>query len=167
MKTRGFSLLELIVVLFILGLSIGLIAPSFSRVSKSAELKATARKLSSLLRNSRSEAVLRGEIQRILFDLPSKTVKVQSFKPEALEEEGTKEGPSQVRTFMIPAWIQIREVKTSAGQFPPEEPAIEFYPNGSSSGGSFLLEGDDQRPFRIEVHSITGAVKIERMAERI
>lgn len=167
MRARGFSLLELILVLFIMGLSMALIAPAFSRFSKSGELKATARKLSSVLRNSRSEAVHRGEIHQVLFDLPSQSVKIQSFKPDGPEGEGEKERPLRVKTFPIPNRIQIREVKTPSGRLPSEKPAIEFYPNGSSTGGSFLLEGDYPGAYRIEVHSITGAVRIEKLSGRL
>lgn len=163
MKARGFSLLELVIVLIIVSLSIALISPSLSRFSKSAEIKATAQKVSSLLRNSRSEAVNRGEIHQILFDLSSKELRVQSIKPEDLETEKTKDERDSGRTFSIPDWIHIREMKTAPGQFTSELPAIEFYPNGGSNGGSFLLEGDDQRSYRIQVHSITGAVRIERI----
>lgn len=163
MKARGFSLLELIIVLFIMGVSIALISPSLSRFSKSVEIKATAQKVSSLLRNSRSEAVNRGEICQIFFDLRSGAVSLQTIRPEELETEETKEKKGSSRTFSIPDRIRIREMKTAPSRYPSELPAIEFYPNGGSNGGSFLLEGEDQRQYRIQVHSITGAVKIERI----
>ncbi len=162
MKARGFSLLELIIVLFVIGFSIALVSPSLSRFSKSVEIKATAQKVSSILRNSRSEAVNRGKICQILFDLKLGAVRVQTIMPEDLETE-EKKGPSMSKTFSIPDWIQIREMKISPGKYPSELPAIEFYPNGGSNGGSFLLEGEGQRQYRIQVHSITGAVKIERI----
>lgn len=163
MKTRGFSLLELVIVLFIMSLSIALISPSLSRFSKSTEMKATAQKVSSILRNSRSEAVNRGEVSQIIFDSESREVRVQSIKPEEMEAAETKEKKASGRTFSIPGRISIREMKTSPPQYPSEFPAIEFYPNGGSNGGSFLLEGEDQRRYRIQVHSITGVVKIERI----
>ncbi len=163
MKPKGFSFLELIIVLFIMGISVALISPTLSRFSRSAEIKATAQKLSSILRNSRSEAVHRGEIHQILFDPESKVVKVQAIKPEDLDSEEVKDMVPSARTFSIPDWIQIRDVKTWANQIPTELPAIEFYPNGGSNGGSFLLEGEGQRGFRIQVDSITGAVEIIRM----
>lgn len=166
MRRRGFSLLELVVVLFIIGLSASLLAPAFSRVLKATELKATARKISSILRNSRSEAVHRGVVQRILFDLPSKSLKVQSFQAEVVEGDERRDPPPTVKTFLIPGWVEIQELKTSPGQLPSEEPAIEFYPNGSSTGGSFLVVGNGQGAYRIEVHPITGSVRIERLPER-
>jgi general secretion pathway protein H len=163
MKARGFSLLELIIVLFIMGFSIALISPSLTRILESAEIKATAQKVSSILRNSRSEAVNRGEVYQVLFDLRSGAVNVRTIRPEEMETEETKDKKGSGRTFSIPGGIQIREMKTGSGQYPSELPAIEFYPNGGSNGSSFLLEGEDQRQYRIHVHSITGAVKIERI----
>jgi general secretion pathway protein H len=163
MKARGFSLLELIIVLIIMSFSIALIAPSLSRFSKSAEIRATAQKVSSILRNSRSEAVNRGEVYQVLFDLRSGAVSVRTIRPEEMETEETKDKKGSGRTFSIPGRIEIREMKTDPGQYPSELPAIEFYPNGGSNGGSFLLEGEDQRQYRLQVHSITGVVKIERI----
>ncbi len=46
MKNRGFSLIELMIVLVLVSLSIALVAPSFSRFSKRVELKTTAQKIS-------------------------------------------------------------------------------------------------------------------------
>lgn len=163
MKARGFSLLELVIVLFVMSLSIALISPSLSRFSKSAEIKATAQKISSILRNGRSEAVNRREVRRILFDLSSKELRVQSIKPEDREADESKDKTASAQTFPIPGWVKIREMKIGPGQFPSEVPAIEFYPNGGTNGGSFLLEGEDQRSYRIQVHSVTGAVKVERI----
>lgn len=163
MRRSGFTLLELTIVLFIVGLSVTLISPSLTRFSRSAEMRATAQKISSILRNSRSEAVHRREIHQVLFDSGSKRVKVQAIKPEDLESEETKEKSPPARTFSLPEWIQIREMKTWANQISTELPTIEFYPNGGSNGGSFLLEGEGQRGYRIQVHSVTGAVKIERI----
>ncbi len=69
MKERGFSLIELIIVLVILGLSLSLVTPSLSRFSKAVELKAAAKKISGILRYYRSEAIQQGKVHR-LFSTP-------------------------------------------------------------------------------------------------
>jgi prepilin-type N-terminal cleavage/methylation domain-containing protein len=46
MKNRGFSLIELLVVLILLSFSLALVAPSLSRFSRTVELKGAAQKIS-------------------------------------------------------------------------------------------------------------------------
>ena len=60
--------MELVIVLVLIGLSISLVAPAWSRFSKSVELKAAAKKISGILRYYRSEAVHKGTVQQVLFD---------------------------------------------------------------------------------------------------
>ena len=57
MKNKGFSLLELVVVLIIISLSAALAVPSLSHLSRSMELKTVAKRVSAILRYGRSEAV--------------------------------------------------------------------------------------------------------------
>ena len=68
MKGRGFSLIELMVVLILISLSIALVTPSFSRLSRGIELKGAAKKVSAILRYCRSEAVNKGQTYQALYD---------------------------------------------------------------------------------------------------
>lgn len=161
---KGFVLLELILVIIILGIALTLIAPSLSRFSKSAELRSTAQKVAAILRHSRSEAVHKGKVYQVLLSSGQREIRVLSMEPdmERVEEEKTKrEAPSQI--FLLPKWISVEEVELKPSNSLSEDPAIEFYPNGGSNGGSFLLKGEAQTGYRIKVHLITGLVEIERV----
>lgn len=160
MKKEGFSILELILVLFIFGLSLAFVAPSLFKFYQSAELKTTTQRISALLRHSRSEAIHRGEVYQILFDSNLKEIKIRSFR---LSEEASDKQRSSVRNFFLPKWISLREVKIPPSLFPSEYPTIEFYPNGGSNGGSFVLEGVDRQGYLIQVHILTGMVEIQKV----
>ncbi len=163
MKREGFSILELILVLFIFSLSLALVAPSLSRFYKSAELKTTAQKISALLRHSRSEAIHRGRIYQILFDSNLKEIRIRSLTLyEEDSDENRKQG-SFIQNFFLPKWIGFREVKIPPSFYPSEYPTIEFYPNGGSNGGSFVLEGVDHQGYLIQVHFLTGMVEIQKV----
>lgn len=153
MKNKGFSLIELVIVLIIISLSISLVTPSIARFSKMIELKTAAKKVSGIMRYYRSEAIQQGKVHQVLFDPGLREVRVQSLEPT--EEKALK------NKYPLPVGIQIKEVDIPSPQYPADFPAIEFYPNGGSNGGSILLDNQDQRGFRIRVHFLTGTVMIE------
>ncbi len=66
--------------------------------------------------------------------------------------------------YSLPAGVQIKEMNIPASQYPEDFPAIEFYPNGGSNGGSILLDSQDRRGFRISVNFLTGMVVIEAIS---
>ena len=163
MKDRGFSFLEVIVVLVLLSLSFALVAPSLSRFSKSVELKAAAKKVAAILRYYRSEAIHQGKVYQVLFDSDLVQVKVQPVESEGEERPEKKEVTSTPRAFALPAGVQMKELKIESTQYPCDLPAIEFYPNGGSNGGDILLDTESQKGFRIKVNFLTGAVAIEKV----
>ncbi len=161
MKRRGFVLVELVVVLVLIGLSMALVAPSFSRVARGVELKAAAQKISTILRYYRSEAVQTGKNQQILFDPGLREVRVQAVEVNIAEGGKEKTEISALsKKFILPEGIQMKELKIPAPQNPADSPAIEFYPNGGSNGGSLLIDRLDHKGYRIRVNFLTGAVEI-------
>ncbi len=164
MRDKGFSFIELMVVLIILGLSISLITPSLSRMLRTVELKSATKKVAGILRYCRSEAVNKGQVVQVLFDSNLREVQVQSMESkEVLSEEESKKGGLPKKSYSLPEGIRIRKVDLASSQSPSDSPSIEFYPNGGSNGGSILLDGEDRSRFNIEVHFLTGMVKVERV----
>ncbi len=162
MRERGFTLLEVIVVLILFALSTALVIPSLSRFSKGIALKGCAKKVSAILRYCRSEAVNRGKIYQILFDSESQEVKVQSMP--WMEEEGSEEKKEEKvpeKRYSLPDPVHIKEVKVDSTRYPSDLPAIEFYPNGGSNGGSILLDSPGRKGYRININFLTGMVEIE------
>jgi type II secretion system protein H len=152
-RNKGFSLIELVIVMVIVGLSITLVTPYLSRFSKTIELKAATKKISGILRYYRSEAIQQGKVHQVLFDPNLREVRIQSL--ESTEEKVVK------NKYPLPAGVQIKEMNIPAPQYPEDFPAIEFYPSGGSNGGSILLDMQDRKGFRISVHFLTGMVVIE------
>jgi general secretion pathway protein H len=163
-KNRGFSLVEMIVVLVVISLSVALVTPSLSRFSRTIELTSAAKKISAILRYSRSEAVNQGQIYQIVFDSDLREVRVQRMESIEVKEESEKrEEKAFKKTYPLPSGINMREMKISSPQYPSELPTIEFYPNGGSNGGSILLKSEDRGGYRIKIHFVTGMVKVEKV----
>jgi len=165
---KGFSLMELVIVLVLIGLSAALAAPSLSRIAKRVELRAAAQTISGILRYYRSEAVHKGKVQQILFDADHREIRVQAVAAEAEKgEKGEKEtegkkGPAKpAKKYALPEGIQLKEIKIPTPQYPADVPAIEFYPNGGSNGGTVILEESENKAYQIKVNFLTGMVEIK------
>ncbi len=165
MKNRGFSLIELVIVLILVSLSLALVAPSFSRVAKRIELKGTAQRISGILRYFRSESIAQGKVYQVLFDLNLREIRIESLESGEENEGGGKPDQSMARrSYLLPEGLLIREIDIPSPGNVSDVPAIEFYPNGGTNGGSILLEARDQKGgYRIKVHFLTGIVQIEEV----
>ena len=161
------------VVLILISLSMLLVTPSFSRFSKTVELKGAAKKISAILRYCRSEAVNRGKVYQVLFDPDLRQVQVQSIE-EKEEDEGAKDGvkdgtkdgatdePKQ-KTYTLPKGVDIKEVKANSPEYPSDYSVVEFYPNGGSNGGTIRIDGQERQGYRIKIDFLTGVVSIEKV----
>ena len=164
MKNKGFSLVELIVVLVIMSLSISLVTPSLSRFLRTVELKGAAKKVGGILRYCRSEAVNKGHVVHVLFDSNLREIRVQSKGlAEEKEEQDKREDSIPKKAYLLPDGIQIKKVDVFSTQSPSGLPLIEFYPNGGSNGGSILLDSESRNSYNIEVHFLTGMVKVVKV----
>jgi len=166
MRERGFTFFEVIIVLTLFTLSTVLVIPSLSRFSRGIEMKGCAKKISAILRYYRSEAVNKGKIYQVLFDSESREVRVQSIdwmEEEKKESDEKTEEKVPEKKYSLPDPVHIKEVKVDSNQYPSELPAIEFYPNGGSNGGSILLDSPDRKGYRININFLTGVVEIEKV----
>jgi type II secretion system protein H len=166
MRDQGFSLIELIIVLTILALSVALVTSSMSNLSRTVELKAAAKKVSGILRYYRSEAINKGSVYQVLFDPESRAVKVQSIslaEPADEKEASEKKAGEGFKTlYGLPEGVRMKEIDFPSPQYPCDLPAVEFYPNGGSNGGSVLFDSQERKGYRIKIHFLTGEVKIEQ-----
>jgi type II secretion system protein H len=170
MRDRGFTLIELVIVLILLSLSVALVTPSLSRFYKRVELKTSAQKISGILRYFRSESIQKGKIHQVLFDEEAREVRVRALEREEREGEETEEEKGKrereeailmEKRYALPEGIRMKELEIPPPEVPSDLPAIEFYPTGGSNGGTLLLGTEEQKGFRIKVHFLTGMVEIE------
>ena len=144
MRQRGFSLLEVIVVITIIALSYTLLPKMvFSGVS-GAELRSNARAVATGLRrardaaiNTRREAVMSINLENREFTLPNDP------KLHKLNEK-----------------LDVKLFTSEADQISDKVGAIRFYPDGSSNGGRVTVAAGE-RGFEIDVDWLTGHVTIK------
>ena len=138
---RGFTLLELILVLALMALASGMAAAALSGGFDGMRLRSAAKEIAAQLRFTRAQAIATGEAQRFTID------------PGAHRWTAPKQRDGELPKQLRVAFLGAREVQPSAG-----EGAIVFFPDGASTGGRVQLQLDDAA-WQVEVAWLTGQVR--------
>lgn len=134
-RGEGFSLLEIIVVLVLMGVAAAVIMPSFTRGLKGLELETSGRDLITHLKQARSEAIGKQKVFRVI-------VNEQSYVL-------ANEFGETIRQFNLPEGISLEaEVELPL--------VISFYASGRSNGGVLALVNETGKRMWIRVDPITG-----------
>jgi general secretion pathway protein H len=138
----GFTLVELLVVLGILGLVLALVAPLGQRAWPGFAARSGAERIAAALRETRSEAIAGNREAVLLVDLEAPALRLDEGPPVALDPR-----------FSLALVTGTEEVVAAgAGR-------IRFFPDGTSTGGRVTLMMEDER-LDVLVDWITGRVRI-------
>ena len=141
---RGFTLVEIMVVLVIVALMMALVGTSISRNISGAQMRTAASKVAASLRYTRTKAILTKSEQVFLVDTEKLTYQAADREAEQLPE-GMKVELNTARSELTS--------ETVGG--------IRFYPDGGSTGGNVRLEANG-RIYRVNVAWLTGEASVER-----
>ena len=120
---RGFTLIEIVLVLTILSLTFLLVLPDFSPLYRWSQDEAALRKTAVFLNGIHSRAVTRGEVLTVVFDGErSRFVAEQSGDDEAEIIDILDFSKDRIQPVMNP-------------------PRIEYYPLGNTSGAEVEFQG--------------------------
>jgi general secretion pathway protein H len=165
MGCGGFTLLELLVVLVLIGLAAGLAAPRWLAALPGVQLTTAARKTAALLRYAGNRAVSEQALYQAMVDLEHKTVALSRLDTGGVLLPPGPTAPAQdhppPEVLQIPAEISIAQAADGLGERQVERLKIFFFPGGGNSGGSLTLSNTRGRQLFIQVDFITGAVRIK------
>jgi general secretion pathway protein H len=147
-KVRGFTLLELLVVIVLIALAATVVATGYSGASEQSRLKREARGLVSHLRYLRNQAISEGSI-----------VSVGAGNEEGLhyllvQPEGSRIDLEEGFILSLRAASSPVNAVNNLAQ-----PRIVFFADGSASGGQIWVSGSTGQ-IAIEVSWLTGEVSI-------
>jgi general secretion pathway protein H len=139
----GFSLLELILVLLLLGLSSLIVLPTIDRELRGREVRRSALALAAVARDLRNRALYEGIPQRLILRVSDNSYFV-----------------SRDREIRLPSDVRFSEV--AGGQTLDQSVRqFIFFPNGSSLGGEIRLSGGrDATSYLVRLEALSGKVDI-------
>ena len=153
--SRGFTLIELMIVIVVLGVMLMLVIPRLGELGE-ANLKRSARHLTGMIRFLRDEAQAKKVSQlRLRFDVTEGKYWVEWCEPvlnttnceikrysSAMATEGTLSGQTTFRDIKVPSH--------------PDDPYIEFTPEGWVERALIHLRDGEGRDFTLIVNPLTG-----------
>ena len=152
---KGYTLIELIVVIVLLGLMLGITVPKFRQAILSDSLNATSLRIIGLVENLRERAIS-SQVSYILhFDMREK--KLWAFASTASEEE---QEAAKERAYQLPPDVKIADVWSWSSGKLYDEATIHFSKKGYIEQSMLHLQSQDGRQLSLELTPFLGSIKI-------
>ena len=142
---RGFTLIELVVVLVLIGISLAIVAPNIAKGLQDREVRGAALSLAARARDLRSQALFEGIPQQLVVNLPQSSYSV-----------------ARTKEFQLPA--DVKFVSVEGGESVDRDTKrFYFFPNGSSLGGEIVLADSEKAiSYLIRLEPLTGKIEVSR-----
>ena len=148
LRTRqsGFTLIELVAVVALIGIALAVLSLSFSKSMNSAKVQAASRDLVAALRYTRGQAIVKGRQAALDLDTQNNTYQAPGRPLVKL--------PGDMRMTLLTA--DSEQTGATSGR-------IRFFADGASTGGHVSIFAG-QREWRVNVNWLTGQVTREEVA---
>ena len=153
--TRGYTLIELIVVIVLLGLMFGITVPRFRQNLLSDSLDATSLRLIGFAQDLREKAIS-GQVS-YMFHLDIREKRIWAFASTATEEE---QEAARERAYELPADVKIQDVWSWSSGKVFDEARIRFSRKGYIEQSMIHLQSEDGREVSLELTPFLGSIKI-------
>jgi len=151
---QGFTLLEIMVVVIVMGVMLSLVIPRLSELGE-ANLKQSARHLTGMIRFLHDEAQAKKAVFKLRFDVQGGRYWVEIFDEPSREfkryhSDMTGEGSLSGQT-------SFRDVQAGSH---PDDPSILFTPDGWVEQAFIHLKDGDDKPFTLIVKPLMGDTEL-------
>jgi general secretion pathway protein H len=142
-RASGFSLIELLVVLVILGIVYALAGPAFDLGGTGVDTTGAARQLAAGLRKARSTAIAAGHDAALTLDVDGRKFSVTG----------------DTKVYVLPSEVDLSLFTAQSEKVAASSGSIRFFADGSSTGGRITLSAGGGKQ-AVDVDWVTGRVKI-------
>lgn len=182
---RGFTLVELLIVMTIIGVSVTFAAASLQRMLVAADEEQWVASTLRELNRVKNRAILSGRMQQLtisfetgrllqagsgqagaLLSLPEKYAYQRIIRPRDLSPDGRMTDPAagmqeqdSPEALLLGLYPQGQETPDGQPTAPDQAQAIRFYPDGSATELSFELRTPRGSRRGIRIHGLTGLVE--------
>lgn len=154
---KGFTLVELVVVLAILGVMIAFVIPTFGEITGS-NLRRSARHLTGTVRFLRDEAEAKKAVYRLRFDVQNGHYWAESLTAVLDRTAEFKRVASVVASEgSLSGGTTFKDIRVGSH---PDEPYILFTPDGWVEKAFIHLRDGEGRDFTLIVHPLTGTTEL-------
>jgi general secretion pathway protein H len=144
LNSQGFTLLELMVVLFIMVLGFSIVGINLSSGNNATAHQRAARDIVSALRYARGSALMSHKETAVTFDLNDNSYTVNN----------------RDKIYVIPETIKVTVTTTQSQLLGQQRGSIRFFADGSSTGGRVSLKRGEN-VWQININWLTGQIELK------
>lgn len=141
-RANGFTLLEMLAVILLIGIAAAAVSISVTQGLASARVRAASSELAGALRATRAQAIVRGRDQN--FDVDTQANSYRNVKQQDVR---------------LPKGMRVSIASAKEDQPNDHTGRIRFFPDGSSTGGRITLQSG-KRQWHVNVSWLTGEVRV-------
>ncbi|MCH9696617.1 MAG: GspH/FimT family pseudopilin [Gammaproteobacteria bacterium] len=144
LKSRGFTLVEMIIVLVIAVLAMGVVGSNFTAGLSGARLKAAVNDIASALRYTRGQAISSGSEAVFTLDVDKRSYTISTRK----------------KVYKLAENLDLT-VNTAQSEINGDGKGnIRFFSDGSSTGGRVEIKSEGRKRF-VDINWLTGQILIQ------
>jgi len=156
-KNKGFTLIELSVVVALIAVAVLIVGPRFSGVLSGRRLLGAAGRLAGALDYTRSRAVLEGKIYCFHFDKNK-----NQYWTTTAAKEGADVSAGKERRHSLPRDISVKRIEKKGGGRDRFSPVIRFYPRGTADEAIVYLKDRKGQAVKVHIKPYTGRSEVIR-----
>lgn len=174
--SRGFTIIEIIVVLALMGILAALVGPRVGSGFRGAQIKTSVHRFAAALRAARTFSVTHHTMIVAVAELGTercefKIKQMQTRGPEGFSGEvqnaggsgGSGKGSSGIpevfrEPFELEGDVRFMDFRFNRDDMVFTRGAVMFLPQGNSTGGTFILGPEDGPFYEVSIDPVTGRV---------
>lgn len=166
LRQRGFTLMELMIVVVIIAVMMAVILPSLRGVAENNRLRGSVRELMSLMKYARSEAVFNARTTEVFLDTEKRQYWLDLRTPDPktgkYNPKGKRTTMERKRTLENDVWFPLVSNVQDSNVLDNGIIAVDFYPDGSASPCLITVGNSKNVNYTLEVLKSTGMIEMNQ-----